>query len=72
MKSKPTYKEAIEELESIVGNLESDEISVDELSSKLARASALIEICQKALHATEGEVKKFLEELNRGKSAETQ
>jgi exodeoxyribonuclease VII small subunit len=68
MKDNITYSQAIEELEAIVNEIENEDISVDVLSEKVKRASVLIAICRKALHTTEEEVKKILEELNREKS----
>lgn len=68
MKDNITYSQAIEELEAIVNEIENEDISVDVLSEKVKRASVLIGICRKALHTTEEEVKKILEELNREKS----
>jgi len=68
MKDKTTYSEAIAELEAIVNEIENEDITVDELSAKVKRASFLIRICRQALHATEEEVKKILEELNQEKS----
>ncbi len=67
MKDKINYTEAITELESIVAEIENQDISVDELSARVKRASVLIGICRQALHATEEEVKKILEELNQDK-----
>ncbi len=68
MKNETTYSEAIEELEAIVNEIENEDISVDVLSEKVKRASILIGICRKALHTTEEEVKKILEELNQDKN----
>ncbi len=62
MKNK-TYKEAIVELESIVNEIENEEISVDELSEKVKRASQLIRLCKSKLTKTEEEVSKVLEEM---------
>lgn len=72
MKEKLSYKQALEELENIVASLEGEDLSVDDLSSKLSRASTLIGICQQALHTTESEVKDFLESLKQGKTMEPQ
>jgi len=72
MKDKPNYKQALEELENIVASLEGEDLSVNDLSSKLSRASILIGICQQALHTTESEVKDFLESLKQGKTIEPQ
>lgn len=68
MKDKITYSQAIEELEAIVSEIENEDISVDILSEKVKRASHLIQICKDALHSTEEEVKRILEELNQEKS----
>ena len=67
MKDELTYARAIEELERIVSEIENEDISVDELSEKVKRASKLIQICKDALHSTEEEVKQILEELNQDK-----
>lgn len=68
MEDKVSYSQAIEELELIVNEIENEDISVDELSEKVKRASMLIGICRQALNTTEEEVKKILEELNQEKS----
>ncbi|NOX86435.1 MAG: exodeoxyribonuclease VII small subunit [Chlorobi bacterium] len=64
MKEKISYTEAFTELENIVSELEQGEISVDELSEKVKRASALIKICKTKLSSTEEDVDKILEELH--------
>ncbi|PKP19672.1 MAG: exodeoxyribonuclease VII small subunit [Bacteroidetes bacterium HGW-Bacteroidetes-19] len=63
MKKPDTYTEAFEELQSIVKKMENAEISVDELSTMIQRASLLITICKDKLTKTEEEVSKLLEEL---------
>lgn len=57
------YVEAIEELESIVKEIENEEITIDQMSLKVKRASELIAICKNALNVTEDEVKGILDEL---------
>lgn len=57
------YDDAFEELQKIVADLEDGEISVDELSSKIKRASELIQLCKKKLTTTEEDVSKILKEL---------
>ncbi len=57
------YDDAFEELQQIVADLEDGEISVDELSSKIKRASELIQLCKKKLTTTEEDVSKILKEL---------
>lgn len=61
--SETNYTEAFEELQTIVEDIEDGEISVDELSKKVKRASELIKICKEKLTATEGDVNEILKEL---------
>lgn len=63
MNEQPTYTEAFEELQQIVADIEDGEISVDELSVKVKRASELIKLCKEKLSSTEEDVQKILEEL---------
>lgn len=57
------YDEAFTELQQIVADLEDGEISVDDLSVKIKRASELIQLCKKKLTTTEEDVTKILKEL---------
>ena len=63
MKSEINYTEAFEELQQIVVDIEEGEISVDELSIKVKRASELIKICKNKLTSTEEDVNQILKEL---------
>ena len=47
-----TYEKAYEELQQIIAEIESGEISVDLLSEKVKRAAALIQICKNKLTST--------------------
>ena len=58
------YSEAFEELQRIVTEIEHGEISVDELSQKVKRATELIKICKTKLATTEEDVNKILKELD--------
>jgi exodeoxyribonuclease VII small subunit len=58
------YNNALAELEQIVAEIENEEISVDDLSEKVERASKLIQVCKDTLSKTEAEVEKILENLN--------
>lgn len=58
-----TYTSAFEELQMIVSEIESGDISVDELSEKVKRASVLIAICKEKLFKTEDDVNQILKEL---------
>lgn len=57
------YQQAFEELKTIVAEIEQGEISVDQLSEKVKRATQLIKICKAKLTATEEDVNKILKEL---------
>lgn len=63
MSEEPNYTEAFEELQEIVSEIESGEISVDELSQKVKRAAMLIKICKAKLSATEEDVEGILKRL---------
>jgi exodeoxyribonuclease VII small subunit len=63
MSKKQTYSDAFAELQQIVADIEDGEISVDELSEKVKRASELIAICKKKLTSTEEDVNQILKEL---------
>lgn len=64
MSKNPGYKEAFDEIQAIVSEIESGEIPVDILSEKVKRAALLIEICRKKLSSTEEDVNKILSELD--------
>ena len=53
-----TYKKAYDELETIVNEIESEEIQLDTLSEKIKRATELIEFCKTKLRTTEEEFEK--------------
>lgn len=58
-----TYAEAMKELEGIVGQIENEDIPVDELLKKVNRSSELIRFCQDKLTQTEQEVSKVLDKM---------
>jgi exodeoxyribonuclease VII small subunit len=64
--NKQSYTQALEELEKIVGEIENEDISVDELSEKVKRAAELIRICKTVLYKTEEEVNAVLKEMKDG------
>lgn len=63
MRDTTNYSEAFEELQRIVAEIENGEISVDELSEKVKRATHLIRICKLKLTTTEEDVNKILKDL---------
>ncbi len=60
---KQTYEAAYDELQEIIADIESGEISVDLLSEKVKRAAALIAFCKEKLTSTETDVQKILDNL---------
>jgi len=59
----PSYAELSAELETILDEIESGEIDLDELSDKVERAATLLTKCRKKLSATETKVKKVTADL---------
>lgn len=58
-----TYEQAFEELQTIISDIETGEISVDSLSEKVKRAASLIAFCKEKLKSTEDDVQKILDDL---------
>lgn len=58
-----SYNEAFQEMESILEKIESEELDIDQLSSKLKRVSYLMKLCKGKLRKTEAEVEKILKEM---------
>jgi len=57
------YQEAYQELVEIVKELESDHVTIDEMSKKVKRAAVLTQICKEKLKITEQEVNEILQGL---------
>ena len=62
--NKLSYKEAVEEAEKILQQIENDELDVDELSVKVKRAAELLKICRDKLKNTETEVEKIIKDID--------
>jgi exodeoxyribonuclease VII small subunit len=62
-----TYEVAYAELQEIAAAIQDESVTVDELAQKLKRASDLIAYCETKLRATEKEVNKIIEKIERGK-----
>lgn len=56
-----SYQEAINELESILAEIESGEADVDLLSVKVKRALFLVGFCRNRLRQTDDEVRKLIQ-----------
>jgi len=64
-KQKLSYTEAVDELESILAELENNpEVNMDVISEKVKRAAVLMDLCKKQLHEMDGELEKIMEQLN--------
>jgi len=60
-KKKSTYEAALEELQTIVNELQDEAIGMDDLATKAKRASELINICKEKLRTTEKDLSDLLE-----------
>ena len=59
---KQTYTEAIERVEEIVNELESGQLDIDDVSTRLKEAQQLLKFCKTRLNKVENDVKKILED----------
>ena len=58
------YGAALEELQEILSELESENVDVDRLASRVERAGALISLCQERLAAAELQVERVVDALD--------
>ena len=65
MSNKPAYKDAMEEIESIVEEIENETVDVDVLTDKVKRAAFLVKYCKGKLKKTDDEVKKILKDFEK-------
>ncbi len=56
------YEEAIEQLETIVSQIENNELDVDQLADRLKEAQKLIKLCKDKLYKTDEKIKALLAE----------
>jgi exodeoxyribonuclease VII small subunit len=61
-KSELSYAAAMAEIEQILGRFRKEELSVDDLTKEVKRATELISLCKERLLKAEQSVKKVLEE----------
>ena len=59
-----TYTKAMQELETIVAKMQSDNCDIDALADYTKRAAELIKYCREKLFTTDEEVKKCIESLS--------
>lgn len=58
-----TYREAIQQLETILRTMQSDDCDIDRLSTLTRRATELISECRSRLVATDEELRSILADL---------
>ena len=58
-----TYEEALQELQDILGRMQSNELGIDRLTQNIQRVSLLLDFCQGKLQKTEAEVQAVLKRL---------
>jgi len=64
------YNEAVNELNTILEDLESERVDVDELTVRVKRAVELIKLCREKIEETELEVRKIVKEFDKDSKAE--
>ena len=64
-KKEPTYTEAAERLEEILGKIEDGDVDIDELSGLVEEAATLVRLCREKIRAAETKVKTVTEQLER-------
>lgn len=62
-KRKLSYSEALEQIETILEQIETGELDVDVLGKKVKQAAELIKLCKTKLHTTEEEVQKIIDDI---------
>lgn len=60
-----TYSQALDELRSIHARLRADDVDVDNLLNDVARASELLEFCQKRITAVGEQLEEVLSDFER-------
>ena len=59
----PGYADALAELDTILADLEADDIDIDVLATKVERAAELIQLCQSRIVTARVQVEKVVSEL---------
>jgi exodeoxyribonuclease VII small subunit len=57
------FSEAMQELEAILGRIESEEVDIDQLAEQLGRAAELLELCRGRIRKAEVEVSQIVQGL---------
>ncbi len=59
-----SYARAVDELETILDELEDDNLDVDRLAERVGRAATLIRLCRERIGATRLEVERIVADLD--------
>ena len=65
-----TYREAIEELETILRALETDAVDVDDLTARVERSAELIRLCRRKLRHAEASLDRVFDTLDEEEEAD--
>lgn len=58
------YADAMDELETILADLERDDVDIDHLAERVARAAALIELCRNRIESARLDVTRLVSDLD--------
>ncbi len=58
------YADAMEELETILAELERDDVDIDHLAERVGRAAALIELCRGRIESARLDVTRLVSDLD--------
>lgn len=58
------YAKALAELEQILGELEASDVDVDQLADRVARATALIDVCRQRIGAARSRIDEVIADLD--------
>ena len=56
------YEEALQQLETIVSQIENNELDIDQLADRLKEAQKPVKLCKDKLYKTDEKIKALLEE----------
>ena len=59
-KKEPSYRQSIEEIETILAKIENGETDIDDLAAEIKRAAKILQDCKEKLFRTEQEVEKVV------------
>ncbi len=59
-----SYEQAYGELQAIIGSIENDAVSIDELAQKVKRAGELVHFCRMRLRTAESEINTLIKQMN--------